>query len=63
LPLVLLLASIAGLIWCAVLIAARRGTPLGKVQFGSFLALASWIMWIALQSPWLGPSFGGAISP
>lgn len=60
LPLVLLLASLAGLTWCVALVIVRRGQPVGKVQFGSFLALAGWVMWIAMQSLWLSPSFGGA---
>jgi leader peptidase (prepilin peptidase)/N-methyltransferase len=63
LPLVLLLASLAGLIWCVILIVTRRRAPIGKVQFGAFLALAGWAIWIALQSSWLSPSFGGAIGP
>jgi leader peptidase (prepilin peptidase)/N-methyltransferase len=63
LPLVLLLASFSGLVWCMILIVARRGQPVGKVPFGAFLALAGWATWIALQSSLLSPSFGGAISP
>lgn len=60
LPPVLLLASLTGLMWCGILAISRRGRPIGKIQFGTFLALAGWVTWIAIQSPMLSPSLGGA---
>jgi len=62
LPLVLLCASLTGLLY-AMLVVARRREPIGKVPFGSFLALSGWATWLALRSLWLSPSFGGAIGP
>jgi len=50
LPFVLLGASLAGLAWCLILAARRPRTPIGKVQFGAFLALAAWLVWIAGQT-------------
>ncbi len=49
LPFVLLGASLAGLLWCLILIARRPGQPIAKVQFGTFLALAAWLIWLAGQ--------------
>ena len=53
LPLVLLGAALAGLLWCIVELARRR--PLGagsSVPFGMFLALAAWAAWIANATGW-----------
>lgn len=49
LPFVLLAASLAGLAWCLILLARRPGQPIAKVQFGTFLALAAWCIWLAGQ--------------
>jgi prepilin signal peptidase PulO-like enzyme (type II secretory pathway) len=50
LPVVLLVASVTGLIWAGLLLLRWRGQPVGKVPFGAFLAFAGWIMWLVEQA-------------
>jgi leader peptidase (prepilin peptidase)/N-methyltransferase len=50
LPVVLLVASVTGLIWAGLLLLRRRGQPVGKVPFGAFLAFAGGIMWLVEQA-------------
>jgi leader peptidase (prepilin peptidase) / N-methyltransferase len=47
LPLVLLIASLAGLsLWLARLIVRREGSLQDALPFGTFLALAAWLVWL-----------------
>lgn len=47
LPMVLLIASLAGLsLWAARLIVRREGGMHDALPFGTFLALAAWIVWL-----------------
>lgn len=47
LPLVLLIASLAGLsLWLARLIVRREGSLQDALPFGTFLALAAWVVWL-----------------
>jgi leader peptidase (prepilin peptidase)/N-methyltransferase len=48
LPIVLLVASLAGLAWALVLVVRRMG-PVGKLPFGAFLSLAAWLVWLVGQ--------------
>lgn len=53
LPATLLLAALAGLGWCLVMIAAGRTVSAGdRLPFGALLALAAWPLWLS-----------GALSP
>jgi len=53
LPLVLLGAALAGLLWCIVeLVRGRPITGLSSVPFGVFLALAAWGAWLADAAGW-----------
>ncbi|MFN4286977.1 MAG: prepilin peptidase [Brevundimonas sp.] len=47
LPLVLLVASLAGLsLWLSRLIVRREGSLQDALPFGTFLALAAWLVWL-----------------
>lgn len=54
LPIVLLGAALAGLLWCLLeLVRGRPMTGLSSVPFGVFLALAAWVAWVAGAAGWL----------
>ncbi|WP_340313526.1 prepilin peptidase [Rhizorhabdus argentea] len=53
LPMVVLGAALAGLLWCIVELARRRPLDAGsKLPFGMFLALAGWAAWVADAVGW-----------
>ena len=54
LPIVLLGAALAGLLWCLLeLVRGRPMTGLSSVPLGVFLALAAWGAWVAGAAGWL----------
>lgn len=54
LPLVLLGAALAGLLWSlGKRIGGSQVTAASSVRFGSFLALAGWLGWIAGEAGWI----------
>jgi len=54
LPVVLLGAAVAGLLWSLVLFARGHSmTAASSLPFGLFLALAAWAGWLATEAGWL----------